>query len=115
MSSLRFQVYLSSKNGSELALSSSTPSASTTSDAFLTFSSIMHHNSKTIRLQQKRPTMMILQSNSVSIPTSIVENSYIHLQVYISIERDPKFLRILNRYRCIHHRSFPRMPCGHCA
>ena len=115
MSSLRFQVYLPSKNGPELALSSSTPSASTTSDAFSTFSSVTHHNPKTIRSQQKRPAMMILQSNSVSIPTSMVENSYIHPRVYISVERDPKFLRILNRYRRIHHRSFPRTPCGHCA
>src|SRR5436305_11169418 len=106
MSSLRFQVYLPSKNSPELAFSSSTPPVNAAPETFVTFSSITLHN-------PKRPTMTISQSDPVSIPTSTVQNSHIHQQLYVSIERDLKFFRILNRYKRIYHRSFPRTPCGH--
>src|SRR5437016_5680066 len=115
MSSLRFQVYLPSRYGPERVLNSSIDLTVTSSDAFLTLSSMTCHNQETVQSRRKRPAAMISQDDPTLNQAFLMQTSYMHQRMSVSIEQDPAFLRVLNRYAHIYNRSFPRTPCGYCA
>jgi hypothetical protein len=110
----RFRVYVPSRDGPERLLLS-TSSANTASDAVLDFSPVTHHNLMTIRSRRDSLITPNSQSDLTLVPIPTPQIFHIHRHAYISMEQDPKFLRTLNRYASIYHRSFPRTPCSHCA